>query len=233
MAMVKCKECNEDVSTKATACPRCGAKLPEKTSRLTWLVLILVVLFIYTINKSDDNAKADSQSNVSNTSKEVVKESPPPEPSWSTTFSKDEMTGKISAYTHSPRSYPSKKMSFPYHNVYSYMGIGCDGKSEWVYFGFNDAPNLANDETKDGHSLIRTRVKWDKEVENVALTQDWGAKFIHFRDNDSDVISRISASKTALLELKWHGEQPVYFNFTLNGSSKALSEVRAKCAKAN
>jgi len=50
-------------------------------------------------------------------------------------------------------------MSFPYNDVYAYLGIGCDGKSEWVYVGFNEAPNLNNDDTKDGYNLIQTRIK--------------------------------------------------------------------------
>lgn len=38
MAMMKCKECGGDVSTKAAACPKCGAKTPRKTSLGTKLV---------------------------------------------------------------------------------------------------------------------------------------------------------------------------------------------------
>jgi len=139
------------------------------------------------------------------------------------------MTGKISAYAHSAASYPSKRLEFPYHDGNSWMGVGCDEKSEWVYFGFNSAPNLANDETEDGYNLIRTRIRWNDNVENVSLTQDSGAKFIHFRE-DAAAILKIAASSTALLELQWHGQQPTYFTYSLNGSSKAISEIRAKCA---
>lgn len=32
MALVKCKECNGEVSTRAVACPKCGAKLPKGMS---------------------------------------------------------------------------------------------------------------------------------------------------------------------------------------------------------
>ncbi|KAB2900377.1 MAG: hypothetical protein F9K35_07000 [Burkholderiaceae bacterium] len=38
MAMVKCKECGGQVSTKATTCPHCGAKTPKRTSLFTWIV---------------------------------------------------------------------------------------------------------------------------------------------------------------------------------------------------
>lgn len=44
MAIVKCKECSKDVSTKALACPNCGVKLPKRTSIVTWLVVIFLVV---------------------------------------------------------------------------------------------------------------------------------------------------------------------------------------------
>ena len=121
-------------------------------------------------------------------------------------------------------------MGFPYHDVNSWMGVGCDADNEWVYLGFNDSPNLSKDTTESGYNLIKTRIKWDDNVEDVSLTQDWGAKFLHFKD-DSVVTSKIAASSSALVELQWHGEQPTYFKYSLSGSSKAISEIREKCSK--
>lgn len=46
MALIKCKECGEKVSSKAKACPHCGVKPPPETSAFTWLVLIVIVLFV-------------------------------------------------------------------------------------------------------------------------------------------------------------------------------------------
>ena len=235
MALVKCKECGEEVSNKAKSCPKCGAKAPKKTSLLTWLVLILIILGIYTSSQSTDSA-TKSPAKVSSSEKnetiksEKVKKAAPPKPVWVTSVSKDEMTGEFTAFAHSPRSYPSKKMGFPYHDVYSYMGMGCSADKEWVYLGFNDSPNLSKDTTESGYNLIKTRIKWNDNVEDISLTQDWGAKFLSFSD-DSIVISKIENSSTALVELQWHGEQATYFKYSLNGSSKAISEIRAKCSK--
>ncbi|HEW9973789.1 TPA: zinc ribbon domain-containing protein [Shewanella algae] len=232
MALVKCKECGEEVSTKAKTCPKCGAKAPKKTSLFTWFVLGFIIFVVYTASQSPSTpSKAKPSSTTVSTPQksESTKKVVPPKPSWVTSTSKDEMTGKFSAYAHSPTAFPSKKMDFPYHDVNSWMGVGCDAKSEWVYFGFNGSPNLANDQTEDGYNLIHTRIRWNETVESVPLTQDWGAKFIHFR-NDAAAVSKITASKTALLELQWHGQQPTYFEYSLNGSSKAISEIRAMCA---
>lgn len=46
MALIKCKECGAEISTKAEACPKCGAKRPKPTSLVTWLI---VGLFVYVI----------------------------------------------------------------------------------------------------------------------------------------------------------------------------------------
>jgi hypothetical protein len=207
MALVKCKECGEEISTKAKTCPKCAAKAPKKISLFTWFVLIAIVFVVYTANQapSTSNKSKAFSTSASPKKSESTKKVAPPKPLWVTSISKDEMTGKFSAYAHSPTAYPSKKMGFPYHDVDSWMGVGCDAKKEWVYFGFNVALNLTNDETKDGYNLIRTRIRWNDNVEDITLTQNWGAKFIHFR-NDADAVSKIVASSTALLELKWHGQ---------------------------
>lgn len=44
MAMTKCKECGGELSTKADACPKCGAKVP-RTSAAAMGCLIIVALF--------------------------------------------------------------------------------------------------------------------------------------------------------------------------------------------
>ena len=44
MAMTNCKECGSEISTKAEACPKCGAKV-RRTSVAAWGCLIIVALF--------------------------------------------------------------------------------------------------------------------------------------------------------------------------------------------
>ncbi|MFT6255885.1 MAG: RNA polymerase subunit RPABC4/transcription elongation factor Spt4 [Cellvibrionaceae bacterium] len=237
MAVVKCKECGEKVSTKAKTCPSCGNIAPKKTSSFTWVVLILIIIAILSLTNSSSDKKslsANSSLEVSPPVKNtVVVEKPakaaPKKPEWEVSTSKDEMTGDVSVYAMSPRAYASPNMSFPYKGMYSWMGVGCKGDSTWVFTGFKSSPNLTKDETKDGYNLIRTRIKWDDSVENIQLTQDWGAKFLHF-SSDADIISSIEKSSKAKLELNWHGQQSTYFEYILNGSSKAIGEIRSVCA---
>lgn len=229
MALAKCKECGGEVSIKAKVCPKCGAKAPKKTSVFTWLVLIFIVFIVYSVSQSPTSSVNSAYSSNSAQNSTVTQKKVPPKPTWTNSTSKDKMTGKLSAYASSPISFPTRKMEFPYGDVHAWLGVGCDKKKEWVYVGFNSAPNLANTETKDGYNLIETRIKWDGAVKNVTLTQDWGASFIHFR-NGKSAISRVVSSKIALLELQWHGQQSTYFEFSLNGSSAALKKIRAKCS---
>jgi hypothetical protein len=234
MALVKCKECGEQISTKAKNCPKCGAVVPKKTSMVTWIVLICIIVIVYMSNQSttSDSANAVAVSKLSVAPKEIehAKKEPLSKPSWSTSRSKDEMTGKISAYATSPIVFPKRQMSFPYSDVKAWLGVGCDGDKEWVYIGFNDSPNLLDTETEDGYNRINTRIKWNDAIENVELTQEWNANFLHFVNN-APAVTNILSSNTALIELKWYGQQPTYFEFSLNGSSKAISEIKKNCGR--
>ncbi|WP_434940256.1 zinc ribbon domain-containing protein [Shewanella sp. HL-SH8] len=239
MAVVKCKECGEQVSTKAKACPSCGTAPQKKTSLITWMALMFILLVVYLLANAPVtkkeltpaiNAKAKSAVVLPSKPKELPVKAIPSKPAWRTSSSKDEMTGAFSAYAASPTSYPAQEMDFPYRDVSSWLAIGCDKNSEWIYFGFNNSPNLTDTETLEGYNLINTRIRWDDVVENVQLTQDWSSKFIHFR-NRKESISKVERSNTAKLELHWYGQSSTYFEYTLNGSSKALAEIRSQCAK--
>jgi RNA polymerase subunit RPABC4/transcription elongation factor Spt4 len=233
MALIKCKECGEQVSTKAKTCPSCGAKPPKKTSAFTWFVLGLILFTIYiakqnpsTNTTASGNTQASSSATNTATPTKAIE---PVAPEWGSSSATDEMTGKKSNYVNSITIGPTKPMEFPYHDTKAWLGVGCDSKSEWVYIGFNNSPNLSDTETEDGYNVINTRIKWNGAVENVKLTQKWSAKFIHFK-NGAHIISKILNSDTAMLELQWHGQQPAYFEFPLKGASEAIKNMRKSCA---
>ena len=60
MALIKCGECGGELSDKAAACPKCGAKPPRKTSRVTWLVggifAIAVAQWVWSSARGPGNA---------------------------------------------------------------------------------------------------------------------------------------------------------------------------------
>jgi hypothetical protein len=237
MALVKCKECGENVSTKATNCPKCGAKAPKKTSPLTWAVLGLIVFGFYISNWQDPapssiSAESENKSDMNNSGVESADkvEKRAPQPRWQSFESEDEMTSEKSAYAASPRSSSNRAMDFPYQGTESWLGFGCDSESEWVYLGFSEAPNLNDTDIQDGYNVINTRVKWDDSVVQETFTQKWSDPFLSFRKDDQ-AIRRIVGGNNVLVELDWHGQkQAVIFSFTLRDSSNAIAEARQKCS---
>lgn len=230
MAMTKCKECKNVISTKAKQCPNCGAKVPKQVGLGGIILVAFVGWIIYTVASVDTNTSPSQSSRTPSSSSSSKPNSAPakPRPVWSTQVSVDEMTGKREAYATSVRVPPTKRMDFPYADVKAWMGVGCDGSSEWAYFGFSSSPNITNDKTESGYNVINTRVKWDDSIQNTRLIQEWGAKSIHF-SNKAAAIAKIAGSSSVMLELSWHGQGSVNFLFPLEGSSAAIQEMREKC----
>jgi hypothetical protein len=59
MALMKCKECGNEVSTKATSCPKCGAVIKKKTGCLGYIgaaFLIIIVLGAIGSLMNDDSS---------------------------------------------------------------------------------------------------------------------------------------------------------------------------------
>lgn len=235
MALVKCKECGEQISNKAKTCPKCGAAQPKKTSAFTWIVALFFAAIIFAAMQGNDTTspsrstsespRAGNQASAPSTSTSAER----PEPTWRTTVSRDEMTGEQKSFAMSPTVPSTRLMDFPYRGTTGTLAVGCDRSSEWVYFNFSKAPNLNRTQTRDGFNEIRTRIRWDESIEDVTLIQRWGATSLHFR-NAQDAIQKIAASNSVMLQLNWHGQDQVHFEIPLRGSSAALGEIRSQCA---
>jgi len=62
MALVPCKECGNEVSTDARACPKCGAKQPRSKRWLVVLLVVVAVIFIWGLSiSSTPEAKAKAR----------------------------------------------------------------------------------------------------------------------------------------------------------------------------
>ncbi len=149
---------------------------------------------------------------------------------WTTTQSEDEMSGEKRSFAFSERITSTTPMGFPYSGTTARLAVGCDNNSEWAYIIFSETPNLLNVDIEDGRNRIRTRMRWDQEIENVTLIQRWGANSLHFI-NPQPVINKLITSNEVLLELDWYGENKTYFRFSLDGSSNAIKNIRNECAK--
>jgi hypothetical protein len=63
MAMVKCKECGANVSTKGKACASCGAPPPKTSPLETFISTILILgLIVWLVTRSDDQSDTPSES---------------------------------------------------------------------------------------------------------------------------------------------------------------------------
>ena len=149
---------------------------------------------------------------------------------WTVLSDEDKMTGEVSAYAVSSYVSPLEEMSFPYNDIKSWIGFGCDKKSEWAYIGFSEQPILTNSRTRDGYNLITERTKWDDQVFSMQFSQTWGSKFLHYM-MDEEAILKILTESTMLLELHWYSQGTVYFQYSLEGSSKAINDARNICRK--
>lgn len=60
MALKECKECKQNVSSKAKKCPHCGAPIKARTSPLAWffLIVLLVMIFGYLLSDNDKPLKS-------------------------------------------------------------------------------------------------------------------------------------------------------------------------------
>lgn len=83
MALIKCSECGNKISTKAEKCPICGSPQKKKTSTFTWVVLIGFVLYgLFGYDGSDDGAGSSSSSAKTPSARQIVRENLSLEYKW-------------------------------------------------------------------------------------------------------------------------------------------------------
>ena len=71
MALMKCAECGKDVSTKAKACPSCGAKPKKPTSKV--LLALLGVIFVGSAGFANFASKDEREAAKLATEREVTR----------------------------------------------------------------------------------------------------------------------------------------------------------------
>jgi hypothetical protein len=228
MALVKCKECGEQVSSSAKSCPKCGAKPPKQHTTAALVMLVFIGYAGYAAIKG-----TLTKPSVGAASAGVVQSQEPVVPDrksqWEVLTSVDKMTGVRKIFAISPTVAPTERMDSPYQDVTAWLGVGCDGKSEWAYAGFSTSPNLTDTDTEDGYNKVRTRIKWDGAVQNVTLIQKWGSKVLNF-DDERQAIPKMAGSNSALLELSWYGQSHPYFSFPMDGAAASIAEMRKQCS---
>gem|GEM_PF-414018 len=130
MALINCKECGEQVSTKAATCPKCGAPVAKKIkgpSGCMMVILIILGLFILLsiVGKAgkSNGVPEQTESSANKASEKidkdpvespVVKKEPTPIINWHKETTKDSVTGEVGDIFYNT-SKNSVNFSFPYN----------------------------------------------------------------------------------------------------------------------
>lgn len=126
MALVKCKECGNQVSTKAKNCPTCGAKVVKKVGIIGWLfVLVIVLPFAWSIGgnmgkvdrqpvSSAPAAKVQTETTTKAPS-DTAKPASKPKVNWATHEYKDPMADETTSLVY-VKSLNSVNFDFPYNH---------------------------------------------------------------------------------------------------------------------
>ena len=190
------------------------------------ILLILVCTCIYLFNDTSTHDKQFSSKNNSN------KNSISLDANNLIHSSVDEITGEKSYYASTKFVYPIEQLKWPYRDLKSFIGFGCDSSSKngWAYIGFTKNPNLIGGEYSRNGKIFRSRVKWDSQVGQitffVSLTED---KFLHLQ-YDNNFIRKIMEHSKLKIELQFYQEGNIYFEYkNLNIFSKAINLVKSKC----
>lgn len=132
MALKKCKECGADVSDKADACPKCGAKIPKKTSIFTKIIATflgfgVLMALISGANNPNSNIKSSGPEQGASIVSETVKPTRKPGLAVASLVKKYD---KIEATTwYRDKSSPSHVNA---NGVYLYLGDKAE--SAWLRF---------------------------------------------------------------------------------------------------
>jgi hypothetical protein len=141
-----------------------------------WFIIIFVIFpvgyAIFSITYQSETANSDNSSRTTvKTPSQVATVAERTKTSWHVTRSKDKMTGKAEAYATSVTVSAKPEMDFPYSDVKAWLGVGCNGSSEWAYVGFDGGVNLSDTETESGYNTFTTRIKWDGEITKTSFAQ--------------------------------------------------------------
>ena len=236
LSLVKCKECGTEISKKAAACPKCGAKRTTRLTKLVILAILIIFGYSYVLNSPSSQQISQTQKASNNTTIETTKEDKKPvvKPNWTQHEQSDKMTGDKSYFTYSKAVGPDKKLTYPFGDMDVQIWFGCNKNSEWTYLKFKDGPSIDDSKAdfNDGSITFSTRIKWDTDLILEGFSYKMNGDTFFF-DNSSDVIGKLIKHNNVLIEIPFSdlvgGTR--YFEIPLTGSSSAIETTRSKCKR--
>lgn len=220
MALLKCHECGNAVSSEASACPKCGAKVKKSTSVVVQIAALLFGAGVLYSIFSPSGTPHTSQSPKSATSTIQQVESnnaAQPKPLWKYSVNKDDMSGKEIAYAQTS-SANKQNLHWPYG-----PGIGArlnlrrhprSGKNAFV-------------EIDKGQILCRSyesctiMIRFDDRPASkyAAKGPSDGSSDTVFILNYSKFFAELKKSKTLIIELPMYQDGNRSWNFNVDDLS--------------
>ncbi|MFA7320562.1 MAG: type VI secretion system-associated protein TagO [Dokdonella sp.] len=239
--MTKCKECQADISTKADACQKCGAKAPKKTSGCTWIVAIFLALpFLILWLKSVEREstvhppspsvaeKAAGTSNNSSAGKEKVnaplvsadamRDFHESGGAWEIAESTDSMTGKKAITLQTPaQRFEQDKYG---RRVVGRLYVRCaNSKTEVAVMTdtfISTNPTAVMYRIDEGTPKTR---EWLVSTDYQAVFAPQAVSLVKAMQGASDFRVRFTP----------HGESPMEFYFTIAGLEVYVPKLRKAC----
>lgn len=142
---------------------------------------------------------------------------------WSTKTETDPIDEVLRAWAYSAPTAPRREMDFPYRDVRAYLTFGCKSGSEWAHILFVGGLGVV------GWDTIKARVRFDDgPPDQATFYERVGSDALHFA-YDNWAIEKFLAHDRMLLELIWHSEGAVHFDFDLRGANSGIEHARTKC----
>ncbi len=116
MALTKCKECGNEVSSQAETCPKCGTRIKSKSIGCGGAILVLIVLGVVGSmfgNKDSPSPPTSTGTSSSNSQAVTTPATPLPGSQWQYDKSDDDM-GKGAIHQASVLSVNTVNFDFPY-----------------------------------------------------------------------------------------------------------------------
>lgn len=237
MALIKCKECGQQVSNKAATCPSCGATIRRKSGCGSLIVLGIVgFIALGMLGQCASQMKSSSPSSTARQPKNTVEEStppPPPEPGaqWQYSHDTDPMTGKVTHFAIVP-STNTVRFDFPYnqtqHGMLTIRQHPRHGKD--VIFGI-EAGQILCHSYEDCVVLVRFDDSAPKRFWAVGPA-DSGTTTAFLR-NYAGFVSEMKKAKVVRISTEIYQEGSPVFEFNVEGFDEGKYMDKAKAPPAS
>lgn len=143
----------------------------------------------------------------------------------------DPMSSVQSYYSASPVTTSLSQLRFPYSDVHSWVGVGCNSEGHyWSFIGFTDK-NFTGGKRVYGEVEHYTKIKYDDELKTIHLIEaDNGRNFLNVATADKrDFIKGVMTSNKIITGVQWYGHDDVWFEYSMKGSGNAINAIFEKC----